>query len=250
MLVNSLFIRPRRRQQMSMRVVWRAGCIVIALAIFAGLARAQDVGQSVGVLQIQGDGDGNTVTFIASPDGVMQLNGGEVTVNGPAPAPRPQGARAGNSGRAGSAGGNSVAAGAPNGVPFDINQIRQRMEDALKEALGCTDEEWAVLKPKIEKIQLLQGAAGERTSGMVGVTAGNNSSALPPAVTEVRARQAEFQKAVSNKDSSDGQVRQAMAALREAKQKARTELAKSRKELLDLVTPRQEATLYQRGILD
>jgi Spy/CpxP family protein refolding chaperone len=45
--------------------------------------------------------------------------------------------------------------GGPGGPP-DFSQMRQRMESALKHRLGVTDEEWAVLSPKIQKVRQLQ----------------------------------------------------------------------------------------------
>src|SRR5687767_941262 len=39
---------------------------------------------------------------------------------------------------------------------FDPTQMRQQQAQQLKEELAASDEEWAVLQPKIEKVQALQ----------------------------------------------------------------------------------------------
>jgi len=134
-------------------------------------------------------------------------------------------------------------------------QIRQRLLDSLKQALGCSDEEWAVLWPKIEKIQLLQGAAGETAAMPVPLSSGGTGGGasaipLPDSVRDARAKEQEFQKAVNDPSTSDAAMAQTLAALRQARQKARTELATARKEITGLVTRRQEAILCQRRILD
>ena len=66
---------------------------------------------------------------------------------------------------------------------------------------------------------------------------------------ELRVRQQDLQRAIDN-NSSEQEIKQKLASLREARQRAREELAKARRELTDLLTQRQEAILYQRGILD
>src|SRR5215213_6769631 len=42
----------------------------------------------------------------------------------------------------------------------DPAQFRQRMDERMKQTLGASDEEWAVLKPKIDKVQAAQRQAG------------------------------------------------------------------------------------------
>jgi hypothetical protein len=132
----------------------------------------------------------------------------------------------------------------------DINQIRQQVMNALKDTLGCTDEEWAVLGPKIERVQLLQNAIGEKAKAAMIMQNSNDDPTIPESVKTARARLTEFDKAVKNPQATDAQVRQALAAIREARGKVRGELAQAHKDLTDLVTPRQEAILYQFGILE
>src|SRR5439155_26866911 len=99
--------------------------------------------------------------------------------------------------------------------------------------------------PKIQLIQTLQNASLPGAKAM----AGNGGGHLPASVNIVQARLQEFQKLVNDKDVADPQVRQALASVREAHGRVKTELAQARKELTDLVTPRHEAILFQKGIL-
>ncbi|HXE55185.1 MAG TPA: hypothetical protein VN541_19335, partial [Tepidisphaeraceae bacterium] len=49
---------------------------------------------------------------------------------------------------------------APAGPP-DFAQMRQQMEQHLKDLLGASDNEWKVLQPKIEKVRQAQRSAGQ-----------------------------------------------------------------------------------------
>ena len=56
--------------------------------------------------------------------------------------------------------------------------------------------------------------------------------------------------ALDNKDMPESEVRARLASVREERDKVRAELAKARAELTELLTPRQEATLFQMGMLE
>lgn len=133
-----------------------------------------------------------------------------------------------------------------NGKPqvMDINELRQRAINQLKEQLGSSDDEWAVLQPKIEKIQTLTSDAGVPTP-RIGISITNSKSA-----SEVTAKQQALRQALQNAVASDSEIRQKITELRDARAQARQLLAKARQELADLVTSRQEAILIDRGILD
>src|SRR5689334_15110354 len=51
-----------------------------------------------------------------------------------------------------SADGDQSGGGGRGGRNFDPAQMRQRMEERLKEALGTSDEEFKALQPKIENV--------------------------------------------------------------------------------------------------
>lgn len=133
-----------------------------------------------------------------------------------------------------------------NGKPqmMDMNELRQRAINQLKEQLGSSDDEWAVLQPKIEKIQALTSDAGAPTP-KIGISITTSKS-----TSEVAAKQQLLRQAIQNGAASDSELKQKIAELRNARAQARQLLAKARQELADLVTSRQEAILIDRGILD
>lgn len=127
---------------------------------------------------------------------------------------------------------------------MDINEVRQRALDQLREQLGSSADEWAVLQPKIEKVQALASDAGVPVP-RIGISITNSKSA-----SEVNAKQQALRQALQNSAASDSEIRQKIAELRDSRAQARQLLAKARQELADLVTSRQEAILIDRGILD
>lgn len=138
---------------------------------------------------------------------------------------------------------------AANGVDIEAlrQQARQRTIEALKQSMGCTDDEWAVIVPRIELIQALQPVVGEAGSGSIGGSVASLQR-VQPRISDVRARQADLRKAIQDGANSND-VRSILTSLREARQRAADELANIRKELIGLLTISQEAILYQRGIL-
>ena len=55
---------------------------------------------------------------------------------------------------------------------------------------------------------------------------------------------------LENKDASPDDIKAKLTALREAREKAKTELAAAQKELKDVLTQRQEATLVNMSMLE
>jgi hypothetical protein len=102
-----------------------------------------------------------------------------------------------------------------------------------------------VLLPKIQKIETLQSAVmpGSRLKGPVG------GADVPGSVVQLGARAQDFQKLITSDNVSDAQLAQRLASVREARDKVKVDLAQARKELTDVVTQRQEAILFDRGIL-
>jgi hypothetical protein len=155
--------------------------------------------------------------------------------------------------------------GGPGGGMFDPNVMRQRMADQMKTALGCTDEEWTALAPKVEKVQTLQrdlrgggmfggGMMGGRGRGGPGAPGGDAGAPAAPAApaptTDVGKAAAALSKVLENKDAAPADIKTALQALRDAKAKAKTALEAAQKELKDVLTVRQEAAMVERGLLD
>ena len=139
---------------------------------------------------------------------------------------------------------------------FDPEQMRQRMVDRMKEALGATDEEWKVLGPRVEKVQTLsfQLRGGLGMGGMFVRRAprGETPEAAAPArePTQVEKALQELRTVLDNKEAKPEEIKAKLTALREAREKVKQELAKAQKELRELLTLHQEAQLVLMGLLD
>jgi hypothetical protein len=139
-------------------------------------------------------------------------------------------------------------------------QMQQTLSDNLKQEMGASDEEWAVLWPKIQKVQELQTASGGGFASMAnglrmfarqmggGGRMGNLGAILGN--SEYQSRMQDLDKALQNPQATDAQIKQLLDAAREARDRAKAQLAVARKELVDLCTARQEAVLFRMGILE
>ena len=128
---------------------------------------------------------------------------------------------------------------------------RQRAAQRMRESLGATEEEWKVLQPKIEKVQTLQRQSrpGMR-GGMRGPRAGRGEEAAAPRErTEARKATDSLRKLLDNKESKPEDIKTALAAFRQAREKVLQDLVKAQKELREAVTVRQEARLVLMGLL-
>jgi hypothetical protein len=96
--------------------------------------------------------------------------------------------------------------------------------EQLKKALQVKDDEWLVMRPRIEKVQSLQAKLDN----------------LERAVT--------VKNLPTVKGNSD-QIKADLAAKREARAKLSAELEQARKELINILTLPQEMQLFQMGIV-
>jgi hypothetical protein len=169
-----------------------------------------------------------------------------------------------------------------------VDQFRKQAEDRLKVLLECNDDEYAVLKPRIEKLQQVQSASDSRRVGYGmlmggaanatwrnrGTTAGDGQKADPAAKpaddaakpaaqpagrwspfgnqadTPAYTKAKELQAALESKEATPDTVKTRLAELRAAKQQAKQEVTRSQEELRQLCSVRQEALLVMLGILE
>ena len=144
----------------------------------------------------------------------------------------------------------------------DPNILRRaalnRYLDQIRKRLGASDEEWAVLSPRLENLIRAQqeartgisgfrggggGGGGGRAGGGFFAPAREKPSDLELAAEAVRlaARDPD----IPNRDTS-----LALKEYRKERDKARAKLAAAEQELRDLVTQRQEAILVMLGVLE
>ncbi len=139
---------------------------------------------------------------------------------------------------------------------FDPAQMRQAMTDRMREALGATEEEWAIIGPRLEKVQTLSretrgGMFGAfRTRGGRGGQRGGEEQAAEQEQTEMQKATAALQAALDNEASTAAQIRTSLTAYRKAREKVRQDLAKAQEELRAVLSIRQEAQLVMMGTLD
>jgi Spy/CpxP family protein refolding chaperone len=158
------------------------------------------------------------------------------------------GAQAGGAG--GNQGGGQGGGGRGGRGNFDPAQMRQAMMDRIKESLGASDEDWKILQPKIEKVTTLQAQvrSGSMFGGRRGGPGGGDGGGVP--TNDVDAKAQELRTVLDKKDATNDDLAQKVTALRTAREKARTEIAKAQMALRETLTPRQEAQLVLVGILD
>ncbi len=126
-----------------------------------------------------------------------------------------------------------------------------------QETLGATAEEWKVLEAKVTKVQTLsqQLQGGGRGMGGRGRGMGGDMGGAPAAApeTELSKARASLQALVGPEATGNptpDQIKAALTAYRQARDKAKTELASAQADLKKVVNAKQEAILVVRGLLD
>jgi hypothetical protein len=146
----------------------------------------------------------------------------------------------------GGAGGGGV------GVPF-AQTHRQDMLNALQEKLEMNDDDFKSLSPKIEKLldakQNLSTGAGMSWSSMNGAKPTYKASESKVDTEPGRAMQ-EVRDVAADKDKSDEEIAKKIAAVREAKEKAKADVEAAQKDLAAALTPRQQAVLMTLGVIE
>jgi hypothetical protein len=154
----------------------------------------------------------------------------------------------------------------PGGRMFDPEQMRQMMEQRMKEMLGATDEEWKVLGPRVMKVQELNRQTSGPGRGMMmfgrGMRGGPGGPGGPGGnqpggpmgtnreLTETEKIQEQLQTLLEDTTSTPDKIKEQLTKLRAAREKDKAELAKAQKSLREVLTLRQEATLVLMGMLD
>mgnify|MGYP000911959395 CR=1 FL=1 len=115
---------------------------------------------------------------------------------------------------------------------------RARAVEGFKGQLGVSDQEWAVIKPRIEAVYDIVHPAAHSVRG--------NTRPMTP----VDQKKSDLRKLLDENGTTPEQIKAGLTALRAANEKVRQDLAKARQDLRQLLTVRQEATLVLSGLLD
>jgi len=116
---------------------------------------------------------------------------------------------------------------------------RTRAIEDIRGQLEVADQEWSVLKPRVEAVYKL--VHPQPQFGGPG-----NMGPMSP----VDRSKGELRQMLANKDAPADQIKAKLTALRVAQEHSRQELTKARQNLRQLLTLRQEAALVLNGLLD
>jgi hypothetical protein len=138
------------------------------------------------------------------------------------------------------------------GAGFNAKHAQDQLA-ALKGYLELGEDEWKVLSPKIEKVFLAKqktntGAGMNWTSSNNAKPAFQPSNAKPDTAAGKAMR--DVRDAVADQAASDQELVKRMAAVREARQKARAEYEAAQKDLIAAISPRQQAVLMTLGVVE
>lgn len=128
---------------------------------------------------------------------------------------------------------------------MDPAQMQQQRIERIKQQLGATEEEWQVLSPLMDKVFTAQRNAS--TWGGWGARGGDRQG--NQAESELQRASRELRSAVTD-NANDSTIQERLAAYRAAREKAHAELEAARKELKEVLTPKQEAILVVNGVLE
>ena len=129
-------------------------------------------------------------------------------------------------------------------------QVQLRAQTRIKELLGATDEEWQVLGPKVQKVQDLMLQTNTGQMGFARFRRGGMNLRAATGQSDVQKKFQALQELMKDKDASVAAITTALKAYRQARTKAKAELAKARKDLRELLTIRQEAQLVDLELLE
>jgi hypothetical protein len=153
------------------------------------------------------------------------------------------------------------------------------MMDDLKQRLATSDEDFGAIQPKLESVMQLkrdaesrmrpgpppgpppdgqgpndqQGGGGPQMGGPPGGDNGGpprDQNQPQPANSEVQQAARDLHEALDNPDTSSADIKAKVDAVRAARAAAREKLAKAEQDLIQVLTPHQEAVLVDAGLLD
>jgi hypothetical protein len=175
------------------------------------------------------------------------------------------GGQMGQSGQTGSQTQQGQGAGFARGQGMTSEQMQTAINQRLKEQLGCSDEEWKVIGPKVLKVYTLTSSQSRglqmrsllgrsnNQSNNQGSNQGNaQGTATPNRASNITTDKTmeELQTLLQNQNATNAQIKKQLTEVRNSREKTQEELAKAQKELRELLTLKQEAILVSIGLLE
>lgn len=147
--------------------------------------------------------------------------------------------------------GQVISQETPQRRPAGQGEARERARGRMREALGVSEEQWKVLAPKIEKIEALKRDAGETLPGRAPRRDVEGPASAPAGeqLSDAQQKTQALREILNKTDAAPEQIKDALKALRKARDQARKDLTAARKDLLKSLDARQEARLVLMGIL-
>jgi len=135
---------------------------------------------------------------------------------------------------------------------FDPAQMRQRMMERVMEQLGVSADEWKVIGPRYEKVMTLERQVNSR-GGMFGRFGrggrGGRGFMGQEEETAVSKATDDLQTVLDQANPSPDDIKAKLTALRQAREKAKQELAAAQAQLKEVLSLKQEAILVMQGTL-
>jgi hypothetical protein len=132
--------------------------------------------------------------------------------------------------------------------------IRLAFLNSLQQPLGCSDEEFAAIRPYLEKVvDAFQASQVNRFRGgppQNGTQGPNNQRPTNTQDSAVQQAASALQSTLSDDNASADLIKNKLDILRQAQDKAKQDLTVARSQLQALLTARQEAVLVEYGLLD
>lgn len=140
-------------------------------------------------------------------------------------------------------------------------RMRLMMREAWKRLLRINEQQWKILEPKIDKVQVLYQAARAGARGWGGIEDFHwlrhseriaiTRAKTPDVVIEGKKVADELVGLLEDENSTDEDIRKKIDELRQVRENARKELTRLGRELAPLLTtPRQEAIFLIMGHID
>jgi len=165
-------------------------------------------------------------------------------------------------------GGQGGGPGGPGG--FDPAQMRQRMAERMKEQLGVDDQAWKVMEPRLMKVMELSRQTNAGGRGMMfgfgmrgnrggpggpggdqgGPQADRRGRGPQGEQTALEKAMAQLRTTLENQSATPEEIKTQLTAVRQAREKAKQELAVAQQDLKKILTLRQEAMLVEMGTLE
>jgi hypothetical protein len=136
---------------------------------------------------------------------------------------------------------------------FDPERMQQMMEQRMQRQVGADDAEWKKIGPAVMKVselnrQVSGGGMGGMFGGRRGPMGGRMGAQGQP--TELDKATEQLQTLLDNKSAKAEDIEKQLTAFREAKDKAKKQLAAEQQKLQKQVTVHQKAQLVLMGLLD